>query len=438
MLALAVLAAGVAKADRLRQREQFAAPGWVPSAAALDLDFQNGRYWQAGTPCRSPTTCLTVSRASTHYCSDAAGNWTSVGINQPCVTNQGLLVEESRTNYAVNNTNSGASTGTPGNPGTNWGLGSLSGIAINVVALPTVNGLPCIDLAFSGNATGNIFPGMAGTATTSVASGDSMTISAFLAVVSGSPSNVTGLFFQSTYGGGGNIASANLNTSLTGSLQRFSATNTAPATVTNIGNPFFNIGVAGAVNFTLRACGIQLEKSSANGGSGYASSPILTSSGPVTRPADVIVATQPPAFAKQVTMMAKVMPLAPTNYGVTQTPLQIDEGDHNGRADLDRNANNGFLGNGIAVSGVGQPTPAAVSNACTGIYCKWAFAFQNNDTAMAVNGSLTTNTGNAMFQPARVQFDDGLSQHQLNGYVARATIWPTQRLPNGLLQQLTQ
>lgn len=439
-LTLAALAVGAAEADRVRQREQLGAPGWVLPGAAVDLDFQNGRYWQAGAPCRSAVTCLTVNRASTHYCQDAQGNWVSVGSNQPCVTNQGLLVEEGRTNYAVNSAFGGASTGSPGNPGSNWGLGALSGIAVSVAALPVVGGLQCIDLAFSGTATGNIFPGMTGTATTAVAGGQKWTLSGSLALAAGSLTNVSAIFLTSTFGGGGNVATSNIASSLTGSLQQFSATGTAPGTITNLGNPFFNIGVAGAVSFTLRICDVELQLSSANGGTGYVSSPMpTTNGGAVTRAQDNVTLTYALPYAPTWTEFLKAMPLAPTNYGVTQTPLQIDEGDNNSRADIDRNANNGFMGWGLAVATVGQNTPSSSSVSSVGAYFKQTFALAANDTAGAINGgAVGTGTGNSIFQPSRTILGaNGNFGHQFNGYIGRVAIWPTQRLPNSLVQQLT-
>lgn len=438
--AFAALAVNVADADRVRQRDQFAAPGWVLPGAALDLDFRNGRYWQADAPCRSAITCLTVNRASTHYCSDTSGNFISVGSNQPCVTNQGLLVEESRTNYAVNSVNAGASTGSPGNPGSNWGLGSLSGITVSVAALPVIDGLQCMDLAFSGSATGNIFPGMTGTAAAAVASGQKWTVGGYFALTAGSLANVSAIFLTSTFGGGGNVATSNIASSLTGSLQPFSATGTAPGTVTDVGNPFFNIGFSGAVNFTLRICDVELQLSSANGGTGYVSSPMPTANGgAVIRASDNITLTYPLPYALSFSQFLEGMPLAPTSYGVTQTPLQVDQGNNNSRSDMDRNANNGFMGWGFAVAAVGQNAPASSSVSSVGAYFKQTFAIANNDTAGAVNGTLSTSTGNGIFQPSRTILGaNGNFGHQFNGYIARVAIWPTQRLPDSLVQQLTQ
>lgn len=231
-LTVAGLVIGAAEADRVRQREQFAVPGWVLTGAALDLDFQNGRYWQAGTPCRSPVTCLSVNRASTHYCGDVQGNWIPVGNNQPCVTNRGFLVEESQTNTIRNSTMTGAVPGTPGTIATDWAIGNAAGLTTSIVAAGTdANGISYMDIRFFGTSTGSfvaIFPDLSSNAI-AAAQGQIWTFSFFEALAGGSLTNVNSIEadIQEADGGGSILASdvvtVSLPTSASETTQRASS-----------------------------------------------------------------------------------------------------------------------------------------------------------------------------------------------------------------------
>src|SRR4029453_13755505 len=80
----------------------------VLSGAAVDLDFQHGRYFGA------PLASIVVSRASVGYANDSVGAWTAFGPNVLRRTDNGILVEESRTNGIRNNSMQGAAAGTVG------------------------------------------------------------------------------------------------------------------------------------------------------------------------------------------------------------------------------------------------------------------------------------------------------------------------------------
>jgi hypothetical protein len=134
------------------------------------------------------------------------------------------------------------------------------------------------------------------------------------------------------------------------------------------------------------------------------------------------------------------MPNAPTSYGVTQTPLQLDGGTNQNRLDFDRNASNAIVAPGYATAGVGQTTASSSTAVAANASFKAAFAVATNDQGYAINSALTTYSGgNSTFVPSRVVLGrDGTGVHQFNGYITRVAVWPTQRLPNSLLQQLTQ
>lgn len=75
------------------------APGGVP--ATVDLKFDTDQGFNSPAIGNS-TQFLTVSRASQGYAQDVAGNWFLFGNNVARRTNNGLLIEESRTNLFLN------------------------------------------------------------------------------------------------------------------------------------------------------------------------------------------------------------------------------------------------------------------------------------------------------------------------------------------------
>src|ERR1700743_1498967 len=75
-------------------------PGGPP--ADIDLNFAAGYSYVNGAFNPSSVAPLTVARASNGYAADNAGNWFLFGNNVARRTTQGLLVEESRTNLALN------------------------------------------------------------------------------------------------------------------------------------------------------------------------------------------------------------------------------------------------------------------------------------------------------------------------------------------------
>jgi hypothetical protein len=352
-LALAGLAVGAAEADRVREREQTGVPGWVLPGAALDLDFLNGRYWQARTGCRSAATCLTVNRAApetsllptsasgTAYVTFAAGV-------AAVVPGAGLQIFEARTNYLLNSTAPATQTTASLGAGTYtlW-----------------VNG--------SGSATSS-----AGTATGT----------GFGAATQGAPN----IFVLS---GGGTVT----------------------VTVSGLLNAF------------------QLENG--NGGTPL----IVTGGAPATRNGDFVTIARQPNFGSSLSAFIGGVPAMAINYGTTQTPLQIDQGDNNQRIDIDRNSNNGIIGLGMFVGGSAQPAPAQSVVWPTGGWLAIAYAVTVNDEAVASGGTLATTAGNTMFVPSRVVVGaNGTGTHQWNGTIARLAIWPNRRLPNALLQQIAR
>lgn len=73
-----------------------ARPGWVLPSAAVDIDFTTGRSY-GGTL----DTLLSISRASVGYAQDSDGTLKLFGSNTRRRTGLGLLIEEARTNLAL-------------------------------------------------------------------------------------------------------------------------------------------------------------------------------------------------------------------------------------------------------------------------------------------------------------------------------------------------
>jgi hypothetical protein len=71
-------------------------PSWILPNAGIDMYFSQGEYWGKSD------ADLACTRASVGYASDLSGNWTSFSSNVARITNQGLLVEEARTNLFLN------------------------------------------------------------------------------------------------------------------------------------------------------------------------------------------------------------------------------------------------------------------------------------------------------------------------------------------------
>lgn len=108
-------------------------PSWVLAGASVDLNFAGGLYY-AGGVLANPTSQLAVSRASNGYAQTVAGVLAPFTNNVLRVTDQGLLIEEARTNLVLQSQNlaaagwstSGFATATANNPGAPDGTSTLN------------------------------------------------------------------------------------------------------------------------------------------------------------------------------------------------------------------------------------------------------------------------------------------------------------------------
>jgi len=113
------------------------------------------------------------------------------------------VVEPATTNYAQNNTMAGAVAGTPGTWPTGWsGATTVNGVSRSIVAVGVEDGIPYIDIGFTGTATGNagFYPNIASAA---AIAGQNWQIGAFTQLISGSRPSTLGLVISGRRSDGG-------------------------------------------------------------------------------------------------------------------------------------------------------------------------------------------------------------------------------------------
>jgi hypothetical protein len=212
------------------------------SISSLDLNFLSGSL--------DPRITFTRASGATYY--DATGTMRTAATNAPRIdygpTPGGV------TNYIRNSTLQGATVGTPGVLPTFMSIGSVSGVAFNVVNITTVNGLPCFDIQVVGTPA---------TSATVDLTFDSVAMGAYLnftesvstALVGGSMNNIA--VAALTAGTGGINVAANTTATLT----RVSVSSTGlsfnPGAVTP--GIRFSFTASQAVNAIIRIGGPQFE-----------------------------------------------------------------------------------------------------------------------------------------------------------------------------------
>lgn len=196
-----------------------------------------------------------------------------------------LRLEDARRNSIRNSSGVGATAGVVGSGGalpTNWGHagGNTSGLAVTVVGTGLENGLPYVDIRYSGTTTNTGFELIfEGAGVVAASAGQTWVSSHFVRMVGGSTANIVGVWSQvdgisGSPGAGLGPSVLPTNAPLRQTSGGFSlGTGTTSVrcglamTVTN----------GAAVDVTLRISQPQLEQAS------FASDPILTTSAAVTR-----------------------------------------------------------------------------------------------------------------------------------------------------------
>lgn len=422
-------------------------PSWVANRANppdVMLDFVNNQAWRKGSGILSSASFLTVARASIGYVNDNAGNWSSIAANLPRLSNLGLLFEESRTNSIRNNSTQGAATGTPGTLPTNWSISGANGLTFTVSQLGVNFGLDYIRVRVTGT------PLVALTTTalvfelpTQIAAVNAQTWahSVFWANVAGSQTNIQslGMVARLRDSGGASLSSgSSFSVSAAGStLTRFSIVQTlANATVAFL-QPAINLvntDTTTPIDLTFDLALPQLELGAS------VTSPIRTTTVAVTRAADVVTMTTPPAFGSAYSLFAKGTPQAPSSYGNQQMMVGIDDGTTNNRAVIRRVA--GSAAGVIGLANGGSFTSVTVSGAFnSNVSSKMAGAFAASDQAASVNGGTIATLATALLPASPNELiiggQGGAANQYFNGFIEQAAIWASQRVSNAQLQSMT-
>lgn len=404
--------------------------------ASIDMDFVGGNYLGA-TPAN-----LNVNRAapSLAYASDSSGYWTGFAPNVARITNQGLLVEESRTNSNINSATPNASN--------SW-INEASSVSLQTGAGPGI-GLDAYlhdDGVIATNTHRLITPGVI-----SVTAGQTWAFSCLVKYVN---NQWLQLAFPAGTFGATAYANFDIQNGVTGTI---GAGTTAGITKYLNGWCFVYIvaaasgtGASQTVFYSLAQSSSTVRSPTYNGNhnqfliwntnvelGSYPSSPIVTTASPVTRSADAITMTSPPAFGSAYSMFGKGTPQVPTSYATAQFLLSIgltsSERTEIIHASATGVANPEIISTNSGNTVIAGPTLAA------GAGIKLAYAVAASDQAASLNGaSVLTSAGSLPLTPtivnlgSRVQSNDRL----WNGFIGRIAIWPTTRLPNATLQSIS-
>lgn len=415
-------------------------PPWVLAGATLDFDFENARYYQQGGS-RAIDQIITCSRASTGYVDDRDGNWTAIGNNLPRIgRGKGLLVEEARTNSIRNNSMQGAGAGAPGTLPLNWTYNDgASGIAANVVSVGLENGIDYIDIQFLGTPSITGFNHIQFD-TINVSNGQSWGSSGFFKLVGGSLTNVAFTNLLTTLHDGSGVFLSNLiNVSFTptsvalgksrvvgvGTIANASAGQVKPTTVVG-----FTSGLP--IDVTIRFGLPQTELGAS------VTSPIRTTTVSVARAADAVVGSVPFVAGDAYTVLVVGIPNNPNTYAAAhQHLLQLDNGSNAQSLILRRQAATANAA-AILIGGTG----GVILN--SGVWSqfvsgKLAVAVSAGSQAASFNGAnpSTLSAATLPAAPSVVRFGGDNGSGYFAGYIPRAVVWPTLRLPNADLQRLT-
>jgi hypothetical protein len=209
---------------------------------------------------------LTWSRNSVANRTQSDGNIGSVAANVPRLSYMygscpALLLEPQRTNSIRNSTMQGAST-SPSTLPTNWTT-ATAGLTQTVVGIGTENGLPYIDVQFSGTATATSSQIRFETTTQIVASNGQTWTSSFWVkeIAAPSPANSLANILSERDSLGANLATniqtITISSTLTRNIFTRTNTNASTARINNAINAFVTIG--NSYDFTIRIAAPQME-----------------------------------------------------------------------------------------------------------------------------------------------------------------------------------
>jgi hypothetical protein len=387
-------------------------------------------------------TRLSFTRASVAWAYNSAGVLTSYAVDTPrfdynptTLAPRGLLVEEARTNSLRNNSMTGVVAGTSGTLPTNWvQAATATGITRTIVGSGTVNGLPYVDIKYTGTATAGdtvlFFEATTGVATVNATTWSS---TAFLALQGGTLTNVTvkqGLRYRAA--AGASIGSQVFETTITptATLTRYErAATAADATVAFVVASLTLTMASGAVDVTLRIAAPQLELGA------FATSPILTTTATVTRAVDVgpvLVST----FGFNAAEGTLFVVCTPEGVGSgLQTAIYLDDNTANERMGVRASASSMAM---LVVDGGATQVNTGIGTLVAGTRFKAALAYKLNDFAGCMNGgTVQTDTVGTVPTVTKMQIGTRTSGTEpLNGWYEQVAYY-ARRLPNTTVQSIT-
>ena len=339
-----------------------------------------------------------------------------------------LLLEPQRTNGIRNSSMVGAVAGSPGTLPTNWTQFFGNGLTRTVVGTGTENGLPYVDVRFSGTVTTTSTEIVTETSTAiSASSGQVWSTSAFIKIVS-APTPPNSYVLKSYYwNGGAYVNESNTSFTPTTTLARYAAVHTVPAsTITHTSQAIrANLTNGAAYDFTIRIAAPQMELGA------YATTWVPTTTTAVTRIADAASKTGVSSLIGQAegTLFVDIIP---TDVTITNA-IGINNGSTSDRILI-------FTGSGlifaqVRVGGVSQFN--VNTSASVGVRYKAAIAYKGSNFAFYLNGTQigVSSTGTV---PACsvISYDTGTGVSPFVGRNNQAALFPT-RLDNATLAAIT-
>jgi hypothetical protein len=422
--------------------------------ASVDLNFAgNSGFNQGATGTAASMLTFNTGRtsgANAASVQDTAGNVTFVPDTALRISNQGLLVEEARTNLVLYSSDTTQAYWTSALTNVNWVQGKSSPDGgTNASLLQDINTTP------------NVAHAAATTAAAVFTAGATLTYSAFFRpapyttvciVVRDAPSFTngfvaaftmtgTGSFSNGATSGTGTFVSAAITAyangwyriSMTGTID----TNGTPSATTarfSIDPNTLNCGIyTGVVGNGILHWNSQLEVGA------FATSPIRTTGAAVTRTIDLPTLTIPPTFGSAITGYVAGTPAAAVAYPIAQNMLQIDNNSDAQRMVWRRNSATGnalFAGVGVTWN----VTPG-VPFMATGALSKFAGSATAGTQLGVLNAGSAGQTAAAglpsPLNTVHIGFD-GSNAEPFDGYISRMAVWSNNAISTTGLQGLTQ
>ena len=349
-----------------------------------------------------------------------------------------LLLEPQRTNSIRNSSMVGAVAGTPGTLPTNWLNSVTAGLTRTIVGTGTENGLPYVDIRFNGTANAlSARIDFEGSTNIAALTAQVWTNSIYSKIVSQpNPAVSYALQMLERTSGGGFVTDGSQIFTPTTSLQSFAFTRTlnGGATVANV-QPCITINLTNGAtyDFTIRIAAPQMELGA------FATTWVPTTNATVTRNADTASRTGVSSWIGQTqgTIFAEIN-LAKLLGIQSRYILVISDNTANNRIYIGfSGASSNVLRARIFSGGVQQTSIDTGTISSLGTY-KLAFAYNNNDAVLYVNG-VQIGTDTSVTIPACSQLNVCTNQSGASPFadgINQAAIFTT-RLTNSQLQSLT-